>query len=169
MDNHLFLAPRSPHHPGLGLYAFVEWRGDPGGQGSSRVWIIDLRVGKVVATQAWKSADFVGWRGGMSSEYVVQEYGGDRSSNWFACDPSAGRLFSRHLWSKKRLLFQGGSEGYISGNGKYLLVLRTRAEVFIALISIDSGRVLDLKKAGISQDYVEIGVRLRIRLRSILC
>ena len=155
LDNHLFLAPRSPHHPELGMYALVEWLGDSNGHGSSIVWIVDLRVGKVVTTQAAQSADFVGWRGGISREYIIQEYGGDRSSNWFACDPQAGKLFARHLWNRKRLLFHGGFEGYVSGNGKYLLVLRTRAEVFVALICIESGRVLDLKKAGDFQNYVE--------------
>jgi hypothetical protein len=44
-------------------------------------------------------------------------------------------------------LFNGGHEGHIPADGRYLIVLHTREEVFVALIAIDSGTVLDLKKA----------------------
>ena len=154
LDNRLFLAPRSPYQLRLGLYAFAEWRGDLGGQGSSVVRIFDLAVGELVASQVMKFADFVGWRGGISGEYIVQEYGLNQSSDWWACDARAGGILSRHLWKTKRLLFRGGFEGHISADGNYLLVLRTRADVFVALISIDSALVLDLKKAADFLSYV---------------
>jgi hypothetical protein len=106
----------------------------------------DLARGTLVATQIMKSAGFVGWRGGASSEYIVQEYLTNRCSDWFACDAQTG---------KKRLLFHGGYEGHISADGRYLLVLHTRTEVFVALISIDSSRVLDRKEATDFQNYVQ--------------
>ena len=41
------------------------------------------------------------------------------------------------------------------GDGRHLVVLHTRTEVFAALISIDSGSVLDLKNAADFQRYVQ--------------
>jgi hypothetical protein len=146
LSKHPVLAPKSPYQSGLGWYAFVEWRGDLAGQGSSAISIFDLARGTLVATQIMKSAGFVGWRGGVSSEYIVQEYVANRCSDWFACDAQTG---------KKRLLFHGGYEGHISADGRYLLVLHTRTDVFVALISIASGRVLDRKEATDFQSYVQ--------------
>jgi hypothetical protein len=70
----------------------------------------------------------------------------DRTSDWFACDAKTGQ---------KRLLFHGGYEGHISADGRYLLVVHTRTEVFVALISIDSGNVLDLKQAADFQTFAQ--------------
>jgi hypothetical protein len=136
------LAPGSPYQEKLGWYAFVEWRGDLRGQGSSVVSVFDLALGKAVTSQIMKSAAHIGWRGGASSEYIVQEHVANRYSNWFACDARTG---------EKRLLFQGGYEGHISADGRYLIVLHTREDVFVALIAIDSGTVLDIKKAAAFQ------------------
>jgi len=146
LGKHLVLGPKSPYQSTLGWYAFVEWRGDLNGQGSSAIRVLDLELGRIVTTQVMKSADFVGWRGGLSSEYIVQEYVANRLSDWFACDVRTG---------KRRPLFHGGYEGYISADGRYLLVLHTRAEVFVAPVSIESGYVLDLKKAADFQSYVQ--------------
>ena len=139
------MVPRSPYNSELGWYAFVEWRGDLNGQGSSAMSVFDLAHGKAVNSQVMKSVSFTGWRGGASAEYIVQEYVAHRCSDWFACDARTG---------KKRLLFQGGYEGHISADGRYLMVIHTRAEVFVALIAIDSGAVLDLKTASAFQGYV---------------
>jgi len=138
------LAPKSPYHSGLGWYAFVEWRGDLSGQGSSAISIFDLGLGKAVSSQVTKSVAFIGWRGGASTEYIAQEHVANRCSDWFACDARSG---------KKRLLFHGGYEGHVSADGRYLIVLHTREEVFVALIAIDSGTVLDLKTATELQSY----------------
>jgi hypothetical protein len=134
------------------LYAFTEWRGNPSGEGSSAVRIFDLELGRVVATQTAKSASFAGWRGSVSSEYIGQAYGANQSSDWLVCE--ARGTFLRDLWKKKRLLFRGGYEGYISADGRYLVVLRGRGEIFVALIAIDSGTVLDLKKAVDFEEFV---------------
>ncbi len=139
------LAPRSPYQEKLGWYAFVEWRGDLAGQGFSAVIVFDLARGKALNSQVMKSASFTGWRGGASSEYLVQEHVANRYSRWFACDARTGN---------KRLLFHGGYEGHISADGKYLIVLHTREEVFVALIAIDTGTVLDIKKFSEFQSYV---------------
>ncbi len=137
-------APRSPYQERLGWYAFVEWRGDLSGQGSSAINVFDLALGKALTSQVMKSASFIGWRGGTSSEYLVQEHVANRCSDWIACDARTG---------KKRLLFHGGYEGHISADGRYLIVLHTRVEVFVALIAIESGTVLDLKTAAEFQSY----------------
>lgn len=141
------LAPKSPHQADLGWFAFLEWRGDLNGRGSSAVRVFDLGLGKLVATHILESAGFVGWRGGRSRECIVQLYESNRCSRWFALDARTGR---------KRLLFRGGYEGHVSADGRYLLVLHTRAEVFVALIAIESGEVLDLKRAVNFQSYVQI-------------
>jgi len=139
-------APKSPYQAALGWYAFVEWRGELGGRGSSAIKVLDLSGGKIVATHVAGFVGFVGWRGGTSSECIFQEYEGNRSSRWLAFDAQRG---------KTRLLFRGGYEGHISADGRYLIVLRTRAEVFVALISIDFASVLDLKEATDFQSYVQ--------------
>jgi hypothetical protein len=138
-------APRSPYQSALGWYAFVEWRGDTNGQGSSAVVTFDLALGEIVGTQEMKHAGFVGWRGGASREYIVQDYDKPHCSNWLACDARTG---------EKRRLFRGGYEGHVSADGRYLFVLDTRT-VFVALISTDSGSLLDLKKAADFQSYVQ--------------
>jgi hypothetical protein len=138
-------APRSPYQSGLGWYAFVECRRDKSSWRFSAVIIFDLASGEIVGTQQMKYAGFLGWRGGASREYIVQDYDKPHCSNWFACDARTG---------ERRLLFHGGYEGRVSADGRYLLVLHTRAEVFVALISIDSGSVLDLKQAADFQSYV---------------
>ena len=74
----------------------------------------------------------------------MQEHIANRCSDWFACDARSG---------KKRLLFHEGYEGHISADGSCLIVLHTRDEVFVALIAIDSGTVLDLKTAAEFQGY----------------
>jgi len=135
-------APKLPYQSALGWYAFVEWRGDMNGRGSSAIKTVDLARGVILSTM--DLADFAGWRGGRSGEFVAQEYAANRSSNWFACDARTG---------KRRPLFQGGYEGHVSGDGRYLLVLHTRVEVFVALISIDSAEVIDLKKASDFKRY----------------
>jgi hypothetical protein len=56
---------------------------------------------------------------------------------------------------KKRLLFQGGFEGYLTADGHYLFVLYTRPEVFVALISVEFSSLLDLMKASDFESYVE--------------
>jgi hypothetical protein len=144
LGKHPVLAPRSPYQERLGWYAFVEWRGDLSGQGSSAISVFDLALGKAMTSQVMKSAAFIGWRGGASSEYLVQEHVANRCSDWLACDARTG---------KKRLLFHGGYEGHISADGRYLIVVHTRVEVFVALIAIDAGTVLDLKTAVEFQSY----------------
>ena len=146
------LAPKSPYQSALGLYAFTEIRGNANGEFSSAVRIFDLELGRVVATQTARSAEFLGWRGGGSSEYIVQAYGANQSPDWFACEARGN--FLRNLWKKNRFLFRGGYEGHVSADGRHLLVLDGRSEVFVALIAIDSGTVLDLKKAADFEEFV---------------
>ena len=101
-----------------------------------------------------KFADFVGWRGGISGEYIVQEYGLNQSPTGGPAMPARAG-YSRGICGRRSdCFFGGGFEGHISADGNYLLVLRTRADVFVALISIDSALVLDLKKAADFLSYV---------------
>jgi hypothetical protein len=139
-------APRSAYHPELDWYAFVEWRGDVSGQGSSAIRIVDLARGEVLSTRKTGFAHFVGWRGSDFRKYVFQEYDSSRLSHWLTCDANTG---------KKRVLFRGGHEGHISADGKHLLVLHTRKEVFAALVAIDSASVLDKKQAADFENYVQ--------------
>ena len=138
-------APKSPYQSELDWYAFVEWCGVVNGQGSCVIRTVDLSCGAVSAHKMSFVA-FVGWRSGTSGEYVIQEYVTNRLSHWLACNARTG---------KKRLLFRGGYEGHVSADGRYLLVLNGRADVFVALVSIDDARVLDLRQAKDLQAYVQ--------------
>jgi hypothetical protein len=140
------LAPGSAYHSELDWYAFVEWRGDRIGQGSTTIRILGLARAKILSTHRARFACFLGWRDRNSHEYLFQEFDPSRTCHWFVCDAKTG---------KKRTLFRGGHEGHISADGKHLFVLHTRKEVFVALVAIDTAKVLDLKQATDLKDYVQ--------------
>ena len=117
----MLFAPRAPHQPHLGWYAFAEWRGNSGGRGATAISIVDLTVGEIVATRKMHFGSFLR-------------------------DAKTGN---------ERLLFSGGIEGHLSADEKHLFVIHTRADVFVALVSIDSGAVVDRKEAADFQCYVQ--------------
>jgi hypothetical protein len=123
----------------LNRYAFNEWRGTLSGVGTSRVHVFDLNSGKRAARYDGKHVILIGWRKD-SPEFVAQQPNSNRTSDWYAYSGVRRR---------RRLLLKGGKggqQGYMSSDGRYLLVV-SPGELAGTLVDVETGRVLDSKSA----------------------
>lgn len=133
------------YNPVTNWYLFEER-----GASNNTFHIFDLASGSV-ATYAHPAIKFQGWRP-YFAEFIFRDASTLGTYSWFAHDLQTG---------KTRCLFVGGSQAYISADGHFLIVT-TPQEIFVALIELEIGKLIDRKLKRDLQALVEKPTNIKI-------